>query len=181
MQVTNAPKFNVPRSLNGPKGPDQNQPPEAPKGSGFGDRFASSMDSTSEKVARVLTPLTVMFVGGSVGSMVAGAGLGTLGGLMGGGQLAMGMAQVGSMAGGLAGSMMGYRYGAGISDKPLNLIEKATGNSRAGRTALTSAYAAALGGVITSLAMGGINPQAMAIGAGVTLGGMAAWSAFQAK
>lgn len=181
MQVTNAPNFNVPRSLNGPKGPEQNQQPEAPKGGGFGDRFVSSMDNTSEKVARVLTPLTVMFVGGSVGSLVGGMGLGTVGSLMGGGQLAMGMAQVGSMAGGLAGSFMGYRYGAQLSDKPLNLIEKVTGNSRAGRTALTSAYAAALGGVVTSLAMGGINPQAMAIGAGVTLAGMGAWSAFQAK
>lgn len=180
MQVTNAPKFNIPRTLAAPKGQD-NQP-EAPKGpGGFGDRFASEMDRTSEKVARVLTPLTVMFVGGSVGSMVAGAGLGTLGGIMGGGQLAMGMAQVGSMAGGLAGSMMGYRYGAGLADKPLNLIDKATGNSRAGRTALTSVYASALGGAITSLALGGINPQAFCIGAGVTLAGMGAWSAFQAK
>lgn len=184
MQVTNAPKFNIPRNLNVPQGPDQNkQPeqPEAPKGGGFGDRWVSSMDRTSEKVARVLTPLTVMFVGGSVGSLVGGVGLGTVGSLMGGGQLAMGMAQVGSMAGGLAGSFMGYRYGAQLSDKPLNLIEKATGNSRAGRTALTSVYTAALGGVITSLAMGGINPQAMAIGAGVTLAGLGAWSAFQAK
>ncbi|MBX3170911.1 MAG: hypothetical protein KF760_26120 [Candidatus Eremiobacteraeota bacterium] len=179
MQVTNAPKFNIPRTLTAPKGQDQQ--PEAPKGPGFGDRFASEMDRTSEKVARVLTPLTVMFVGGSVGSLVGGMGLGTVGSLMGGGQLAMGMAQVGSMAGGLAGSFMGYRYGAGLADKPLNLIEKATGNSRAGRTALTSAYAAALGGVVTSLALGGINPQAMAIGAGVTLAGMGAWSAFQAK
>jgi hypothetical protein len=180
MQVTSAPQFNIPRTLTAPKGQD-NQQPEAPKGPGFSDRFVREMDATSEKVARVLTPLTVMFVGGSVGSAVAGAGLGTLGGIMGGGQLAAGMAQVGSMAGGLAGSMMGYRFGAGLADKPLNLIEKASGNSRLGRTALTSVYASALGGVVTSLALGGINPTAFGIGAGVTLAGMGAWSAFQAK
>jgi len=175
MQVTNAPKFNIPRNLNAPKGQDeQPQQPESPKGpGGFGDRFASSMDRNSEKVARVLTPISVMFVGGSVGGMVGGAGLGAIFGGAG--------AQIGGMAGGIAGSMMGYRYGAQLADKPLNLIEKATGNSRAGRTALTSVYAAALGGVVTSLALGGINPTAMAIGAGVTLGGIGAWSAYQAK
>ena len=170
MQVTNAPKFNIPRNLNAPKGQDEQ--PESPKGPGFGDRFASSMDSTSEKVARVLTPITVMLVGGQVGGMVAGAGLGTILGGAG--------AQIGSFAGRIAGSMMGYRYGAQLADKPLNLIDKVAGNSRAGRTALTSAYAAALGGVVAGL-VGGFAPGPMAVGAGVTLAGIAGWSAFQAK
>lgn len=182
MKVTTNPNLQAPRNLTSFKGPqDNNQLPEGPnKGPGFGDRFISSLDRNSEKISDVLLPLGVMFAGGAVGRMVGGMGLGVLGGLTGSGQTAMVMAQVGGLAGGLAGSFIGYRFGAKIKDKPGNLIENVTGNSKVGRTLLTTAYAGALGGAITSLAVGGIAPGPFAIGAGLTVAGLGLYSAFKA-
>jgi hypothetical protein len=183
MKVTTNPTLQAPRSLMAPKINSQEVPdgPGGPdKGPGFGDRFMSSLDRTSEKVSDVLTPLGIMFVGGAVGRIVGGVGLGTVGSLFSAGAAGP-MSQVGGLAGGLAGSMLGYRYGAQIKDKPGNLIENVTGNSRAGRAILTTAYTAALGGVITGLALGGFAPGPMAVGAGITLAGLGGYAAWQAK
>lgn len=182
MKVTTNPILQAPRTLSAPK--SNQELPEGPdgpdKGPGFGDRFMSNLDRTSEKVSDVLTPLGIMFVGGAVGRMVGGVGLGTVGSLF-SSSAAGPMAQVGGLAGGLAGSMMGYRYGAKIKDKPGDMIENVTGNSRAGRAILTTAYTAALGGVITGLALGGFAPGPMAVGAGITLAGLGGYAAWQAK
>lgn len=180
MKVTTSPNLQAPRLLSTPKG--SNNLPEGPDpGPGFGDRFLSNLDRTSERVSDVLTPLTVMFVAGNIGRTVGAMGMGTIGSLIGSGSAAMPMAQVGGLAGGLAGSMLGYRYGAQIKDKPGNLIDKMSGNNRTGRALLTTAYTAALGGVITSLALGGFAPGPMAVGAGITLAGLGGYAAFKAS
>ena len=180
MKVTTNPTLQAPRTLNfAPKGHTE-MPQEPNKGPGFGDRFMSSLDRTSEKVSDVLTPLTVMFVGGAVGNIVGSMGMGTVGSLI-SSSAAGPMAQVGGLAGGLAGSMLGYRYGAQVKDKPGNLIEKMTGHSRAGRAVLTTAYAAAMGGLITGMALGGFAPGPMAVGAGITVAGLGGYAAWQAN
>lgn len=168
MQITSAPSPVTPRNLNlTPKAQDTppSEPPDAPKGNGYGDRFISQFESNSETVSNVLYPFAMCLVGSRLGGMAGGMLLGQLGG----------------MIGGFGGSFVGYRFGQLTADKGPNFIDKVSGNSRVARSALTTAYAAGLGGLTLGMALGGFAPGPIGFGAGVTVAGMAAHAAWKAR
>lgn len=144
------------------KGPEKD-PPEPP--SYFMRNFTSRVDSASYNVANVLYPLNCSLVAGRIAGGLAGAYLGP----------------AGSMLGGIGGSMLGYRFGAQTKDKVQRFVDNLGGNSKAGQAAVRTLYAGAMGAVITGVAMGGVAPGPMAVGAGVTVAGLAGYSAWKAR
>ena len=150
---------NLPKIQKGP----ENEPPEPPNY--YLQNFTARVDSASYNVANVLYPLNCSLVAGRIAGGLAGAYLGP----------------AGSMLGGIGGSMLGYRFGAQTKDKVQRFVDNLGGNSKAGQAAVRTLYAGVMGGVITGVALGGIAPGPMAIGAGVTVAGLAGYSAIKAR